>query len=208
MDLCDTHELGLDTVDSVDGESLPKLSLWVNINEKSLVSLILAFVGCPDTLALLRTLCRPEHNPFYPDKEAWKSVALQIYKKVNNLSRWNNSYEYLLANRPRIRLNGFFYQRMSYLKRPCNDRFWEEYEANEDIEITFFRHMRFFRDGRVLYSLNNDPPDEVAKTFTRGPIAKKVYEGSYRLEKGGEVVVVVDVDYAVIRFKMLILKIT
>lgn len=44
--------------------------------------------------------------------------------------------------------------------------------------------MRFFEDGRVLYSLDTVDPWEIAKLLRPGKIVpKKVYEGRYFLVK-------------------------
>jgi hypothetical protein len=44
--------------------------------------------------------------------------------------------------------------------------------------------MRFFDDGRVLYSLDTVEPDDMIKHLKKGiPIDKRVYEGKYTVTR-------------------------
>ena len=49
-------------------------------------------------------------------------------------------------------------------------------------QVKFYRHMRFFDDGRMLYSLDTVEPDDMAKHLTLGAVVpKKIFEGKYTL---------------------------
>ena len=40
--------------------------------------------------------------------------------------------------------------------------------------------MRFLEDGRMLYSLETEEPEDMAKVLKKGtPVPKRVFEGSY-----------------------------
>jgi hypothetical protein len=47
-----------------------------------------------------------------------------------------------------------------------------------------FRHIRFFDDGRLLYILNNKWPIDTTSQFdAQKPVQKKIFTGSYTLQK-------------------------
>jgi hypothetical protein len=51
-------------------------------------------------------------------------------------------------------------------------------------QVKFYRHMRFFDHGRVLYSLDTVEPDDMAKQLRTGqPATKRIFEGTYTLNK-------------------------
>lgn len=48
--------------------------------------------------------------------------------------------------------------------------------------MKFYRHMRFFDNGRMLYSLDTVEPDDMAKHLVLGSeVPKKIFEGKYTL---------------------------
>jgi len=43
------------------------------------------------------------------------------------------------------------------------------------LQVKFYRHLRFFHDNTVLYSLDNLPPDDAMKLLSSGsPVPKRV----------------------------------
>jgi hypothetical protein len=71
--------------------------------------------------------------------------------------------------------------------------------------VKYYRHFRFYNNGRVLYSLDITEPDEMGKLLRSGnPIAKRVFVGSYRLKKN-IVVVEVTLHYCQMIFELAIL---
>jgi hypothetical protein len=108
----------------------------------------------------------------------------QTTKKILNLKNWGGSWKAMLISRPRLRTNGVYSLRTSYCKPPVNDRFWEE-KIREFSETKFYRHLRFFDDGRLLYSLCNSSCEETSpllEHFLPQP-GRKIFEGSYQLSK-------------------------
>jgi hypothetical protein len=100
-----------------------------------------------------------------------------------------------------VRLNGFYCLLTAYWKPPNNDAFWEE-RRREFIEVKFYRHFRFFRGNRVLYSLDNVEP-RAAYTYLKAglPIHKRVFEGTYVIAKD-EVLVEITTHYSIVRFRL------
>jgi hypothetical protein len=79
--------------------------------------------------------------------------------------------------------NGFYTLRTMFSKAYCNDAFWEERHF-ESIEVKYYRHFRFFDNGRVLYSLDITEPEDMVRVFAAAaPIPKRVFAGTYTLTK-------------------------
>jgi hypothetical protein len=124
-----------------------------------------------------------------PTEALYRRFCYQIFqsqtaKKILNLNNWGGSWRTMLISRPRLRTNGIYSLRTSYSKPPVNDRFWEE-KISEFSETKFYRHLRFFDDGRLLYSLCNTSCVETSpllEHFHPQP-GRKVLEGSYQLSK-------------------------
>lgn len=169
-----------------------------------LVDLILIFVGDPDTIGHLLMTCK---STFQPSEVVYKRICEFIYpmqtsKKLLRVDKWG-TWKNMMIHRPRLRMNGFYTIRTKYTKAPNNDAFWEE-KKYHFIEVKFYRHMRFFEDGRVLYSLDTLEPDDMAKILELGvSIPKRVYEGHYTLTRR-DVVVEVPMHYCIMRFELLL----
>ena len=106
----------------------------------------------------------------------------------------------ILINKPRIRFNGFYSLRTTYTRAPCNDNFWEDKKV-ESIEVKYYRNFRFFNHGSCLYSLDVIPVWDIPKYFSKGPIPKKVFPGTYTINKR-EVNVQVEMHYCLMNFKL------
>lgn len=51
-------------------------------------------------------------------------------------------------------------------------------------QVKFYRHLRFFDHGRVLYSLDILEPLEMAKLLAPAtPVPKRIFEGRYVIAK-------------------------
>jgi hypothetical protein len=73
-------------------------------------------------------------------------------RKIVNETKFN-SWKEMAIYRPRLRTNGFYSIKTIYSKPPNNDMFWEEKKL-KSVEVKFYRHMRFYDNGNVLYSLS------------------------------------------------------
>jgi F-box protein 9 len=123
-----------------------------------------------------------------PTEKVYRQLCFQIFqsqtlKKILNVTNWG-SWKNMLIHRPRLRTNGIYSLRTSYWKPPTNEKFWEE-KIREFPETKFYRHLRFFDHGRLLYSLCNLSSREIhplLQHFNPQP-ARKIFEGSYELMK-------------------------
>lgn len=181
--------------------------IWLQLPIE-LVQKILILLGDIDMLGYLRMVSKT-NNPFIPNEFVYKSICEQIFlrqcpgKKLN-IDRWK-TWRNMAIYRPRLRTNGFYCLRTTYTRAPNNDNFWEEKKL-ESIEVRFYRHMRFFNDGYVLYSMDIIDPYDIDKLLKQSiPIYKRVYEGCYSFSGRGEVIVEVILHYCVMRFKLKIM---
>ena len=177
-------------------------NIWFQLPQ-DITHKILEFLSDPDLLGAVTMIAK---NWIVPTEHHYQSICHSIYidqssKQLLNVSKFCGSWKNMLVNRPRVRLNGFYSLQTAYWKPPSNDAFWEE-RRHEFIEVKFYRHVRFLRGKRVLYSLDNFQPNEVYTQLKNGlPIPKRIYEGSYCVIRD-EVLIEIPTHYCIIKFKM------
>lgn len=187
---------------AADGPSDAELNMWFHLPQV-LQDRILIILLDVDILGVL--CCVSKSNTFLrPSPLVYKRVCEHIYpgqtkKKALSAEKWKGSYRMMLLHRPRLRLNGFYSLRTTFTKAPCNDAFWEERRV-ESIESKFFRHFRFFNDGRLLYCLDVVDPQDLPRIFHK-QVPKKVFEGTYSLQ-GRRVQVEVPMHYCTMFFQL------
>jgi hypothetical protein len=157
-------------VDSnIEEMEIVELSLWQLYLPQDVTNKILIFLSDPDMYGYLNFIAKT--NPFKPNEVVYKSLCSIIYtaqskKKSLNVENWK-TWKNMLVYRPRIRTNGFYSLRTLYSRAPSNDIFWEE-KITQSIEVKFYRHMRFFNDGYMLYSLDTVDPVDIGKQLRNG----------------------------------------
>ncbi|KYG50061.1 hypothetical protein M433DRAFT_586 [Acidomyces richmondensis BFW] len=79
---------------------------------------------------------------------------------------YSSSYRQMFRNRPRVRFNGCYISTVNY-NRPgaqsTNTLSW----GNPVHVVTYFRYLRFFRDGTVISLLTTSEPAEVVHYLTK-----------------------------------------
>lgn len=91
----------------------------------------------------------------------------------------------MLIERPRLRFDGCYIATCHYLRPGVNDFSW-----NTPIHmVTYYRFLRFFRDGRVLSVLTTQEPKDIVRDVSFAMVAglRGVSEGSWSMSEGGEV---------------------
>jgi hypothetical protein len=180
-------------------------SCWMRLPYE-IAQRILIILGDIDMCGYLLMVAK--HHPFKPSEVVFRSICestfpRQTLKKKIQIDRWK-LWKNMAIYRPRIRTNGFYCLRTSYTRAPCNDNFWEQ-RITEFIEVKFYRHMRFYNDGYMLYSMDTTDPWDMSKYLEAGvPVYRRIYEGHYSLA-GNDLVVEVILHYCVMRFKMKVL---
>ncbi len=190
-----------------EDSNIEQISIWFLL-PKELAEYILIILGNIDMMGILQCVCKSKNFPFLPTEKVYKSIYSYIYPATNKipislLMNRFGSYKSILINKPRIRFNGFYSLRTTYTRAPCNDNFWEDKKV-ESIEVKYYRNFRFFNHGSCLYSLDVIPVWDIPKYFSKGPIPKKVFPGTYTINKR-EVNVQVEMHYCLMNFKLLLL---
>ena len=184
-----------------NGEVRKASTLWFHLPSDIQYHVTSYLISSPDLFGVLEMLSKnglkSHPNHYY---ECCKYFYLdQCVKKTLNKDVWG-SWMNMLKNRHRLRTNGFYSLSTSYWKPPSNDAFWED-RRHEFIEVKFYRHMRFMRNGKVLYMLDNNDAKSVYSVMKQGhAVHKKVFEGVYAVSKD-EVSIEIETHYNIINFR-------
>ena len=176
-------------------------TLWFRLPPDMQYRVVDYLISSPDLLGVLEMLSKNGLKPHpYHYHECCKYTYLdQCLKKTLNKDAWGGSWVNMLRNRHRVRLNGFYSLLTPYWKPPNNDAFWED-RRSEFIEVKFYRHIRFMRNGKVLYMLDNNDAGSAYSILKHGhSVPKKVYEGWYVVSKD-LVSIEIETHYNVINF--------
>lgn len=96
------------------------------------------------------------------------------------IEKWM-SWRRMFILRPRLRTNGFYCLRSLYSRAPNNDNFWEP-KRTQSVEVIYFRYLRFFNNGSVLYALSTVEPHVMTRQLLSGlPEEKRIFLGHYTL---------------------------
>ena len=199
-------EIEIDSENNIEEKDTKdiEISRWCLELPDRVESLILSYLVDPDVLGILGQVSK--HGFVlndYNKEDAYKAVAKDIFQNVT-LSKFKSFHD-VIKNRARVRTNGFYTLQLRYHRRPSNDAFWED-KRYEDIIVNFYRHFRFLKNGRCLYALEVKPPYEIQALLDKGePIHKTIFEGFYLMDKG-YVVVLVNLRYTVMRFRLQIIE--
>ena len=184
-------------------------SIWLHL-PADITYRVHQFLGCIDSAGYLQMLCHgalaANGGLFHVSELEYRYLCEQIFPhqfQVKKLQLLHfKTWREMAIYRPRLRTNGFYSLKTMYTKPPCNDNFWEEKKV-KSLETIFYRHLRFYDDGKCLYSLSvTDPWSSPFKDMR--PIDKKIYCGQY-FAKGRNVEVHIDTHYCSIEFTLQIL---
>uniref|UniRef100_A0A6U4L306 F-box protein Hrt3/FBXO9 C-terminal domain-containing protein n=1 Tax=Phaeomonas parva TaxID=124430 RepID=A0A6U4L306_9STRA len=125
------------------------------------------------------------------------TYAVQSRRGKLRVERWGHSWRNMYVNRPRMRVNGLYFQRVSYIKRPERNM-WYDGEAGNILECIYYRYLRFFRTGEVLYGISLQPPKQAAVLLTdvsSADVHQDVSVGEFEVLPGRRVQVSVRTDH-------------
>ncbi|VVT56479.1 uncharacterized protein SAPINGB_P005088 [Magnusiomyces paraingens] len=130
----------------------------------------------------------------YPDQKYDSEAFLQVYGEdvccKDSISskesaalwrdgtKWKGQWRAMYMHRPRVRFDGVYVSTCNYV-RPGRGDGW----SAPMIMVTYYRYLRFFRDGAVLSLLTTDEPKDVVPAFERG----KIGGGSSTVRQDGSV---------------------
>jgi F-box protein 9 len=82
------------------------------------------------------------------------------------ISAYRSSWQYMFRNRPRIRFNGCYISTVNYIRPGQASSSQLTWQSPVHI-VTYYRYLRFFRDGTVVSLLSTDEPADVVHQLTK-----------------------------------------
>ncbi|KAK6443038.1 hypothetical protein LTR95_000752 [Oleoguttula sp. CCFEE 5521] len=103
------------------------------------------------------------------DEETPESPASLIHHHTSQLlhTTYNHSYRQLLRSRPRLRFNGCYISTVNYTRAGANSANSLSWGSTPVHVVTYFRYLRFFRDGTVISLLTTVEPADVVHHLTK-----------------------------------------
>lgn len=103
---------------------------------------------------------QPDAIALYPEQEEFATAHALLTPK------YGGSWQTMFRSRPRIRFNGCYISTVNYIRAgqaSANQVTW-----NSPVHIcTYFRYLRFFRDGTCISLLTTTEPAEVVQHMTK-----------------------------------------
>eukprot|EP01023_Acetabularia_acetabulum_P049229 TRINITY_DN5247_c0_g4_i1.p1 TRINITY_DN5247_c0_g4~~TRINITY_DN5247_c0_g4_i1.p1 ORF type:complete len:310 (-),score=32.50 TRINITY_DN5247_c0_g4_i1:1180-2109(-) len=122
-------------------------------------------------------------------QELWQQACQEAFGEPMNTQQslkklkvyYGGVWKRMYVERPHIRFEGVYVARNTYLRRGQI-----EFHVRNPVHlVVYFRYLRFFSDGRVLYRTSPYPPDKIAKTMVWTPKTKNnhntLMKGRYKL---------------------------
>ena len=128
------------------------------------------FLGA-NTKYIWKTLAMREYVDQHYSKEAIESYGATLENsngtKIDNeavalQSPWNGDWCKMYKERPRLRFDGIYISTCNYL-RPGVGESW----YTPILMVTYYRYLRFYRDGTCISLLSTDEPRDVVPVFVR-----------------------------------------
>ncbi|KAI9730123.1 MAG: hypothetical protein M1834_006116 [Cirrosporium novae-zelandiae] len=131
-----------------------------------------------------------EYDTVEPLKGLPTPATLQLLQKDHHLL-----WSHMFCTRPRIRFNGCYISTVNYTRPGASSPTQVSWNTPVHI-VTYYRYLRFFRDGSVISLLTTSEPIEVVSLLTKEQLRSTVpsvmqyaLRGRWRLssvEEGGE----------------------
>lgn len=83
---------------------------------------------------------------------------------------WNGNWRGMFRERPRIRFNGCYISTVNYVRAGVANANHITWNSAVHI-VTYYRYLRFFRDGTVISLLTTSEPTEIVHHLTRSILA-------------------------------------
>ncbi|KAI0599955.1 hypothetical protein F4775DRAFT_101370 [Biscogniauxia sp. FL1348] len=96
--------------------------------------------------------------------------SLATTNALLNSSLYNSSWQRMFRRRPRIRFNGCYISTVNYIRagqHGANQTTW----GSPVHIVTYYRYLRFFRDGTVISLLSTEEPAHIVHHLTKENIA-------------------------------------
>ncbi|KAJ1930404.1 hypothetical protein IWQ60_000341 [Tieghemiomyces parasiticus] len=153
------------------------------------------FKGRPDTAKTTPTTPTvTPSGPFTATDSALSELepvrACQVRRYLNDLAttRYAHDWRRFYMDRPRVRWDGMYTSTCCYIRQGRTEDVWHQPVH----VVTYFRYLRFYRDGRCIKYLTTDEPRSVTRSLhwdIARPL-KGIMRGRYVVHDGNRVVVI------------------
>mmetsp|Transcript_34007 Transcript_34007/g.47377 ORF Transcript_34007/g.47377 Transcript_34007/m.47377 type:complete len:260 (+) Transcript_34007:48-827(+) len=117
------------------------------------------------------------------DDYLWMHLCEPYWPKIvlnRTLIRKYKSWTSMFLRKPHVNFDGIYVYEKAYWKTAIlTDKFTLERKA---VKCAYYRYLRFFPNGRVLYALVNLEPRRMISQIYSG--SSKVHDGMYKVRKG------------------------
>jgi hypothetical protein len=152
---------------------------------EELLTVLLAHLEATE-LARMSTVCR-QLRDMANQPQLWRGLALTTWGPRVEAQPQPSGYRQLFAERPRLRHDGIFVSRHSYIRAGAK----EGGTSRPWFEVLYFRVFRFLSDGTCLYANTPEKPSLLAGALHPGNPALHV--GTYEIDNDEEDLVRVEV---------------
>ncbi|KAM4607955.1 F-box only protein 9 [Polymixia lowei] len=115
------------------------------------------------------------------DPEIWRLACMRVWGRNCTKLVPFNSWREMFLKRPRVRFDGVYISRMSYIRQgeESLDGFYRAWH-----QVEYYRYLRFFPDGQVMMlTTPEDPMVIVPRLRSRNTRMESVLLGHYRLSQ-------------------------
>ncbi|EME78085.1 uncharacterized protein MYCFIDRAFT_209258 [Pseudocercospora fijiensis CIRAD86] len=119
----------------------------------------------------------PESASALPPTPEEKAIAYAALTEELLHSQYQSSWRVMFRSRPRIRFNGCYISTVNYTRAGANSTNTLTWGAPVHV-VTYFRYLRFFRDGSCISLLTTSEPADVVHYLTREHIHDRHPQGS------------------------------
>lgn len=90
-----------------------------------------------------------------------------IQKRIDNMAvvqqdPWNGDWRKMFLERPRVRFDGLYISTCNYLRPGLRESWYTPI-----LMVTYYRYLRFYRDGSAISLLSTDEPRDVVPVFVK-----------------------------------------
>ncbi|KXS97037.1 hypothetical protein AC578_2856 [Pseudocercospora eumusae] len=118
-----------------------------------------------------------ENAPVLPPTPEEKALAYAALTEELLHSQYQSSWRFMFRSRPRIRFNGCYISTVNYTRAGANSTNTLTWGAPVHV-VTYFRYLRFFRDGSCISLLTTSEPADVVHYLTREHLHDRHPQGS------------------------------
>jgi len=109
----------------------------------------------------------------------WRPLCCKEFADCKGFRRmYNNNWRFMYINRPRLLYNGLYISKSEYIRPGLTEGVY----VNPVHRVVYFRYLRFYPEGKLVYYLGSEMPKEFAEWFKpehRHKLSDKVCNGFF-----------------------------